>query len=160
MNSVILMNYNELLETAKSLLSEQPTPISLLANASAFLHDVIADLNWAGFYLFDGDALHVGPFQGHVACATIQLGQGVCGEAALKRKTMVIGNVLTHDNHIACDTNSRSEVVIPLFLKEKLYGVLDIDSPEVGRFSEIDEQGLTFLMSEVEKLLNSHAIKA
>ena len=136
MVSVILMNYKELLETAESLLLEQPTNISLLANASAFLHDVIPDLKWSGFYLFDGKNLNVGPFQGHVACATIALGEGVCGEAARNNKTMVIPNVLTHNNHIACDANSRSEVVIPLYINKKLYGVLDIDSPLFNRFDE------------------------
>ena len=130
------MNYLELLQTADALLSEQPTSISLMANASAFLHDTISDLNWVGFYLYDGNKLHVGPFQGHVACATIALGSGVCGEAAKNNKTMVVADVLRHDNHIACDANSRSEVVVPLMIHQKLYGVLDVDSSLFNRFDE------------------------
>jgi len=130
------MNYNELLQTADALLNEQPTPISLLSNASAFLNDTIKDLNWAGFYIYDGQVLQVGPFQGHVACSTIPLGSGVCGEAAIKNITMVIADVLSHDNHIACDANSRSETVVPLYLEQNLYGVLDIDSPIFNRFDE------------------------
>lgn len=130
------MNYDELLQTAHALLNEQPTPISLLANASAFLNDVLSELNWVGFYIYDGKQLNVGPFQGHVACATILLGSGVCGEAALKNQTMVIPNVLEHTNHIACDANSRSETVVPLYLDQQLYGVLDIDSPIFNRFDE------------------------
>ena len=136
MDSVILMNYNELLLTADALLNEQPTPISLLANASAFIKDMIPDLNWAGFYIYDGNMLQVGPFQGHVACATIALGSGVCGESAQKNITMVIPDVLAHANHIACDANSRSETVVPLYLGDQLYGVLDIDSPLFNRFDE------------------------
>lgn len=130
------MNYHELLQTAKALLEEQPTPVSLLSNASAFIKDTIPTLNWAGFYIYDGHQLHVGPFQGHVACATIPLGSGVCGEAALKNETMVVDDVLSHANHIACDANSRSEAVIPLFIKGQLYGVLDVDSPVFNRFDK------------------------
>ncbi len=130
------MNYNELLQTAKSLLQEQPTPISLLANASAFIHETIPNLNWSGFYIFDGAQLHVGPFQGRVACATIALGSGVCGESAQTNQTRVIQDVLNYHNHIACDANSRSEAVIPLYLGDSLYGVLDVDSPLLNRFNE------------------------
>lgn len=136
MVSVICMNYKQLLETAENLLSDQPTAISLLANASAFLFEVIEDLNWAGFYLYDNKQLHVGPFQGKIACATIALGSGVCGEAALNNQTMIIPDVLAYDNHIACDVNSRSEIVIPLHINNQLYGVLDIDSPLKNRFDE------------------------
>ena len=144
-----LMNYNELLQTAKSLLHEQPSAVSMLANASAFINDTIPDLNWVGFYLFDGEILQVGPFQGHVACATIPLGKGVCGEAAVKNKTMVVADVLAYDNHIACDANSRSEVVIPLFLDSKLYGVLDIDSPSFNRFND----ALVSFLEEFSKII-------
>jgi GAF domain-containing protein len=80
--------------------------------------------------------LTVGPFQGHVACSIIPLGKGVCGEAAILKKTMVIKDVLAHDNHIACDSNSRSEVVVPIFIKDKLFGVLDVDSPVIDRFDQ------------------------
>ncbi len=128
------MNKHEILESAKILLSEQPNELSILSNASAFINDTFDRLNWAGFYLWDGKKLTVGPFQGKVACSVIPLGKGVCGEAAERKITMVIKDVHEHPNHIACDANSRSEVVVPIFIKNKLYGVLDIDSPVVDRF--------------------------
>lgn len=130
------MNKQELLTIAELLLSEQPNELSVLANASAFINDTFDRLNWAGFYLWDGNNLTVGPFQGKVACSVIPLGKGVCGEAALNKKTMVIKDVHKHENHIACDANSRSEVVVPIFMKNRLYGVLDIDSPVVDRFDK------------------------
>ncbi len=136
------MNYEELLNTAEGLLQGQPSKISLLANASAFLNEVLDHMNWIGFYLYNGKSLTVGPFQGKVACAEIQMGSGVCGEAASLNKTMYVSNVLEHTNHIACDPNSRSEVVVPLMLNNALYGVLDIDSPMIARF---DEELILFL---------------
>ena len=130
------MKIKEYIEQAKALLESQPNQIALLSNASAFINDMIDTLNWAGFYLFDGKVLTVGPFQGHVACSTIPLGQGVCGEAAEKRTTMVVDDVLAHKNHIACDANSRSEIVVPIIINNKLFGVLDVDSPVKSRFDD------------------------
>lgn len=130
------MKIKEYIEQAKALLETQPNQIALLSNASAFINDTIDTLNWAGFYLFDGKVLTVGPFQGHVACSTIPLGQGVCGEAAEKRVTMVVDDVLAHKNHIACDSNSRSEIVVPIIINNKLFGVLDVDSPVNSRFDD------------------------
>ncbi|PKK96239.1 MAG: diguanylate cyclase, partial [Tenericutes bacterium HGW-Tenericutes-3] len=117
------MKYKELLQSAEGLLSVQPNQIALLANASAFLMSSFDQLNWVGFYLYDGKRLNVGPFQGNVACATIEIGKGVCGEAAETRKTRIVDDVLNYDNHIACDSNSRSEVVIPIILNGNLFGV-------------------------------------
>lgn len=128
------MKKQEYIELAKSLLETQPNQIALLSNASAFINDTVDNLNWAGFYLYDGKNLTVGPFQGKVACSTIELGKGVCGEAAANRKTMVVDDVLAHSNHIACDANSRSEVVVPIIINNKLFGVLDVDSPVNHRF--------------------------
>jgi len=130
------MNYNELLQSAEILLENQPSRISLLANASAFLNEVLTEMNWMGFYLFNGKNLTVGPFQGKVACASIELGNGVCGEAAVRKETMYIADVLNHSNHIACDPNSRSEVVVPMYINNELFGVLDIDSPVLNRFDK------------------------
>lgn len=130
------MKKDVLLETAKLLLEEQPNELAILSNASAFINDTIDNLNWAGFYLWDGKQLTVGPFQGKVACSTIALGKGVCGEAALKKQTLVIDDVLSHSNHIACDANSRSEIVVPIFIKGRLYGVLDVDAPILNRFDQ------------------------
>jgi L-methionine (R)-S-oxide reductase len=146
------MNYQELITVAGALLSEQPNQNALLANASAFLNDHIDRLNWVGFYLYDGINLTVGPFQGRVACALIPLGKGVCGEAALTKKTMVIKDVHQHDNHIACDANSQSEVVVPIFIKGNLFGVLDVDSPVINRF---DDELVAFFEEFVKLLVKT-----
>lgn len=130
------MNYEELLQSGKALLETQPSEISLLANASAFLNEILDQMNWIGFYLYNGDHLTVGPFQGRVACAKIELGSGVCGQAAKENKTLYVADVLSHTNHIACDPNSRSEVVVPIYINDALYGVLDTDSPVLNRFDE------------------------
>lgn len=143
------MKKDVLLETAKLLLEEQPNELAILSNASAFINDTIDNLNWAGFYLWDGKQLTVGPFQGKVACSTIALGKGVCGEAALKKQTLVIDDVLSHSNHIACDANSRSEIVVPIFIKGRLYGVLDVDAPVLNRF----DQDLIVFFEEFVQLL-------
>jgi GAF domain-containing protein len=143
------MKIEELLISAKALLETQPNQIALLSNASAFIFDSFEKLNWAGFYLLNNDILTVGPFQGHVACSTIPLGSGVCGQAAQFRKTFVVDDVLTYDNHIACDSNSRSEVVIPIIINDKVFGVLDVDSPIYNRF---DKEIVEFLESFVKLL--------
>jgi GAF domain-containing protein len=143
------MKKDVLLETAKLLLQDQPNELAILSNASAFINDTIDNLNWSGFYLWDGKQLTVGPFQGRVACSTIALGKGVCGEAALKKQTLVIDDVLSHSNHIACDANSRSEIVVPIFIKGRLYGVLDVDAPIINRF----DQDLVVFFEEFVQLL-------
>lgn len=120
----------------------------------------MSDLNWVGFYLYKEDELVLGPFQGKVACVRIPMGKGVCGTAAQTYTVQRVHDVHEFEGHIACDAASNSEIVIPFSINGQLAGVLDIDSPSVGRFSEIDEQGLTFFMAEVEKLLNSHANNA
>jgi len=144
------MKNNILLETAQALLETQPNQIALLSNASAFINDHFDRLNWVGFYLFDGEVLTVGPFQGMVACSVIPLGRGVCGEAALTKQTLVIKDVLSHENHIACDANSRSEVVVPIYVQGQLFGVLDVDSPIENRF---DPEIVSFLESFVDLLV-------
>ena len=145
------MKRKEYIELAKSLLETQPNQIALLANASAFINETIDTLNWAGFYLYDGEKLTVGPFQGKVACSVIELGKGVCGESALNLKTMVVDDVLAHNNHIACDANSRSEIVVPIVIKGKLFGVLDVDSPINNRF---DDELINFFEAFVDLLTN------
>ncbi|MDO9630056.1 MAG: GAF domain-containing protein [Acholeplasmataceae bacterium] len=146
------MKNQELLQSAYALLESQPNQISILSNASAFINDSFDRLNWVGFYLFDGTNLTVGPFQGHVACSVIPLGKGVCGEAAVLKKTIVVKDVLAHDNHIACDSNSRSEVVVPIFIKDTLFGVLDVDSPVFDRF---DSEIVQFLEEFVKLLVKT-----
>lgn len=146
------MKNNELLQSAEGLFHIQPNTTSILANASAFLMDSLDQLNWVGFYLYDGKKLTVGPFQGKVACSIIELGKGVCGEAASLRQTRVVADVLSYDNHIACGSNSRSEVVVPIIIKNQLFGVLDVDSPILNRF---DSQTVSFLEQFVKLLVKT-----
>ena len=128
--------------------------ISNLANASALLFHTLAGLNWAGFYLYKEGALLLGPFQGKTACTKIPMGKGVCGTAAERGETIVVPDVHAFPGHIACDGDSNSEIVIPLYLRGSLYGVLDIDSPLLDRFSEADREGLELFARTLETVLN------
>jgi GAF domain-containing protein len=153
-------HYHRLTKQAVALIESETDMIANLSNISALLSMDLDDLNWAGFYLMTGDELVLGPFQGKPACVRIPVGRGVCGTAVATNSVQRIYDVHEFEGHIACDAASNSEIVIPFSIDGKVAGVLDIDSPNVGRFSEIDEEGLTFFMAEVEKLLNSHANKA
>lgn len=126
-------------EELRSLLYSERNMIANLANASALLYDRLEDINWSGFYLLNGKELILGPFQGKPACVRIAIGKGVCGSAAKDRKTYLVSNVHEFPGHISCDSASQSEIVIPIIVKEKLFGVLDIDSPVKNRFDEIDQ---------------------
>ena len=128
--------------------------ISNLANASALLFHTLAGLNWAGFYLYKEGALLLGPFQGKTACTKIPMGKGVCGTAAERGETIVVPDVHAFPGHIACDGDSNSEIVIPLYLRGSLYGVLDIDSPLLDRFSKADREGLELFARTLETVLN------
>ncbi len=127
--------------------------ISNLANASALLWETLADINWAGFYLMFDGKLRLGPFQGKVACTTIEVGRGVCGAAVRDDETQLVYDVHEFPGHIACDSASNSEIVIPVHIGEKIFGVLDIDSPNVGRFKEDDKAGLEMLVKSIEESL-------
>ena len=129
-------------------------PISNLSNASALLYQTLADLNWAGFYLYKNGVLLLGPFQGKTACTKIPMGKGVCGTAAEKGETLVVPDVHAFPGHIACDGASNSEIVIPLYVEGRLFGVLDIDSPLLDRFSEADREGLELFARTLETVLN------
>ncbi|QXO18768.1 MULTISPECIES: GAF domain-containing protein [Vibrio] len=153
-------HYHRLTKQAVALLESEPDLIANLSNLSALLNMELEDLNWVGFYLMHGDELVLGPFQGKPACVRIPVGRGVCGTAVETNTVQRVYDVHAFEGHIACDAASNSEIVIPFSIDGKVAGVLDIDSPSIGRFSETDEEGLTFLMTEVEKLLNSHANKA
>ncbi len=153
-------HYHRLTKQAVALIESETDMIANLSNISALLSMELDDLNWAGFYLMKGDELVLGPFQGKPACVRIPVGRGVCGTAVATNTVQRIYDVHEFEGHIACDAASNSEIVIPFSIDGKIAGVLDIDSPNVGRFSEIDEEGLTFFMAEVEKLFNSHANKA
>ena len=134
--------YEQLREELQSLISGESDWIANLANACALLFHSLPDLNWAGFYLLKADELVVGPFQGRPACVRIPLGRGVCGTAAAQRRSIVVPNVDEFPGHIACDSASKSEIVVPMIVGEKLLGVLDVDSPKLGRFDEEDQLGL------------------
>ncbi|MDR9828670.1 GAF domain-containing protein [Vibrio sp. FNV 38] len=150
--------YQRLTKQAVALLESEKDLIANLSNLSALLNLELEDLNWVGFYLMKEDELVLGPFQGKPACVRIPIGRGVCGTAVAQNQVQRIHDVHEFAGHIACDAASNSEIVIPFSINGKIVGVLDIDSPSVGRFSEVDEQGLVFLMKEVEELLNSHTI--
>ncbi len=136
-------DYANLAEELSGLLAGEPDLIANAANTSALLFDALPQINWVGFYfLRPGEQLVVGPFQGKPACVRIPLGKGVCGTAAATRKTVVVHDVHEFPGHIACDAASRSEIVVPLIKGDRLLGVLDIDSPSVGRFDEAYRRGL------------------
>ncbi len=124
-----------------------------LANVSALLFQALADVNWAGFYLLEGDLLVLGPFQGKPACIEIPLGKGVCGTAAQEGRTLLVPDVHAFPGLIACDCDSRSEIVIPLRDGGRVVGVLDIDSPVPARFTEADRLGLERFVSALERAL-------
>ena len=141
--------YAELDASLRSLLSGETNLIAAAANMSSLLYWSLPDLNWVGFYLVDaksGDLL-VGPFQGKPACVRIPLGKGVCGTAAAERRTVLVENVHEFPGHIACDSASNSEVVVPVIAAGKLVGVLDLDSPVLGRFDAVDARGLERLVA-------------
>ena len=134
--------YQELIRELSALIAGEPDDIANLANASALLYHSLPDLNWAGFYLLKQGELVVGPFQGKPACVRIAVGKGVCGTAAAERKTQLVRNVHEFPGHIACDTASNSEIVVPMIRNGELLGVLDLDSPKLARFDEQDREGL------------------
>ncbi len=134
--------YAQLAEQAKALLAGERDRVANAANLSALVYHALPELNWAGFYFYDGNELVVGPFQGLPACVRIPLDRGVCGAAASSRQTQLVEDVHAFPGHIACDAASRSELVVPLFRDEQLIGVFDLDSPLPARFDQDDRQGL------------------
>ena len=137
--------YRELGQALEALVAGEPDGIANMANAAALIWESLPDLNWAGFYRNVGGELVVGPFQGRPACIRIEFGKGVCGTAAATRQAQRIDDVETFPGHIACDSASRSELVVPIERDGELVAVLDLDSPKVGRFSEEDEAGCVAL---------------
>ena len=136
------IDYAEIVQQAEGLLSGQKHRIANAANLSALIYQALPDVNWVGFYFVEGEELIVGPFQGKPACVRIEMGKGVCGTAAATRATQRVQDVHAFEGHIACDPQSRSEVVVPLILDGQVIGVLDIDSPRQGRFDADDQAGL------------------
>ena len=144
------MNQELFIKQLIALVSDEPDIIANLSNTSALLNEYLTDINWVGFYLYDGNELVLGPFQGKVACIRIPLNKGVCGAAASKKETLVVPNVHEFPGHIPCDGASNSEIVVPLIKDDKLIGVLDIDSPILNRFSKEDEEFITKVGKIVE----------
>ncbi|MBE5896405.1 MAG: GAF domain-containing protein [Lachnospiraceae bacterium] len=151
-----MVNYKLLVSQAESVIENVPYTVTNLANISALIYDELSDLNWAGFYLMRDGKLILGPFQGKLACTQIPIGKGVCGTAVAENKTMLVENVHEFPGHIACDSASNSEIVIPVRHDGEVIGVLDIDSPLVGRFSEEDKAGLEKLVSVLEAHIHSN----
>src|SRR5689334_23004156 len=137
--------YAELARDLGSLLSGERDFVANAANTAALIYDALPDLNWAGFYLYKSGELVLGPFQGKPACVRIALGKGVCGTAASRRETVVVEDVHAYPGHIACDSASNSEIVIPLVRGGELLGVLDLDSPKHARFKPHDARGIEAL---------------
>ncbi|MBQ5977491.1 MAG: GAF domain-containing protein [Oscillospiraceae bacterium] len=137
-----MTDYSLLCEQLRSLAESERHWLPLLSNASALLYDALPDLNWAGFYLMESGSLLLGPFQGKIACIRIPLGKGVCGTAAERDETQLVPDVHAFPGHIACDGASNAEIVVPMHRGGAVIGVLDIDSPQLGRFTEADRAGL------------------
>ena len=137
-----MTDYKTLCAQLDALVRDVPHPIANYANTSALLFEALTDINWAGFYFLEGDTLVLGPFQGKTACIEIPMGRGVCGTAAARDETQLVYDVHLFPGHIACDSASNSEIVVPLHRGGAVYGVLDIDSPRIGRFTPADQAGL------------------
>lgn len=150
--------YESLLSMMDSLLKDETDVITNLSNASALIKALVSNLNWAGFYIIKNNELVLGPFQGLPACNRIKIGKGVCGVAALKGETVLVKDVHSFPGHIACDSQSNSEIVIPLKQNNKVYGVLDLDSPIAGRFDEEDKIYLEKIVEIINKYVNLEEI--
>lgn len=137
-----MTDYKNLNNSLRALIHDVPHPIANFANASALLFDMLGDINWAGFYFMKEGKLVLGPFQGKPACIEIDIGRGVCGTAVQEEKTILVENVHEFAGHIACDSASNSEIVIPIRKNGTIVGVLDIDSPSLSRFTQEDKDGL------------------
>ena len=145
--------YPLLIQQLQAITNNVPHKIANLANTSALLWEALDNLNWVGFYLREGDTLILGPFQGKVACIEIPMGRGVCGTAAARGETVRVEDVHAFPGHIACDSASNSEIVIPLFRNGEVVGVLDIDSPILARFTPDDQIGLEAVARVIETFL-------
>ena len=150
------MNYEKLKKEIGALIDGVPYEIANLANISAALWQALENINWVGFYLMNGGKLVLGPFQGKPACIEIPLGRGVCGTAAQKRETVLVEDVHQFPGHIACDSASNSEIVVPIFKNGAVYGVLDIDSPYFARFTREDQRGLEEIVKILEENLSTY----
>lgn len=142
----------------EGLVQGEDLPITKLCNASALINALIGRINWCGFYLLKNNELILGPFQGMPACTQIQIGKGVCGTAALKQETLLVSDVHKFEGHIACDASSNSEIVVPIIKDSKLIGVLDLDSIEFGRFTELEKNYLEKAIDILNKYIEWESI--
>ena len=149
----MMTDYEVLRKQVSGLLTEEPYYVAAMSNISSVLKDALPDINWAGFYILRGGRLVVGPFQGKPACIHIGIGSGVCGCCVRQDRTIAVADVHTFPGHIACDSASNSEIVIPIHCGGRVAAVLDIDSPLFDRFSEDDRTGLERIVSLMEKML-------
>lgn len=140
-------NYKTMLLMLKGQISDEDNLLINLCNASAIINEMVDDINWAGFYLKSEEELLLGPFQGKPACNRIKIGKGVCGSAASLKKVMRVKNVHEFQGHIACDSITNSEIVVPIIVDGQVKGVLDIDSTKIGRFTEVEEKYFTQFVS-------------
>lgn len=147
------INYETMLSHLDSMIIKEDNIITTLSNLSAYLNYFLDDINWVWFYLFDKEKLYLGPFQWLPACTTIEIGKGVCGNSAKDQKVYIVDNVNEFEWHIACDSNSQSEIVLPIIKNNSLFGVLDIDSPLISRFDEIDKEYLTKIINKLIDIL-------
>lgn len=147
------VNYEELMLRLRALTEDVPYEIANLSNASALLWETLPDINWAGFYKIEDGALVLYPFQGKPACIRIAVGKGVCGTAVAEDKTQLVPDVHQFPGHIACDSASNSEIVVPIHVNGGVWGVLDIDSPYFDRFTEEDKEGLERFVKVLEGIL-------
>ena len=148
-----MVNYKTLCAQLAALTEDVPHEVANLANASALIWQTLPDINWAGFYKMENGILVLGPFQGKPACIEIPVGRGVCGTAVAENATQLVYDVHKFPGHIACDGASNSEIVVPIHVDGRIWGVLDIDSPTVGRFTEADKEGLEAAVLVLEKVL-------
>ncbi len=146
-------DYKMMLEQLKALVSQDPNYVTALSSAAALLWESLEDINWAGFYLVRGEILAVGPYQGKVACIHIPRGKGVCGTAWAKNEIQLVPDVHAFPGHIACDSASNSEIVLPILNNGAVAAVMDIDSPSFSRFSEEDRDGLAQLCDHLSRTL-------
>ncbi|WP_330983588.1 MULTISPECIES: GAF domain-containing protein [Enterobacterales] len=146
--------YADLNRDFQALMAGETSFLATLSNTSALLFERLSEVNWAGFYLLEGDTLVLAPFQGKIACVRIPVGRGVCGTAIAQNRVQRVEDVHAFDGHIACDAASNSEIVLPLVVNGQVIGVLDIDSPEYSRFTAEDEQGLRELVEHLEEVLS------
>ncbi|NUU68397.1 GAF domain-containing protein [Enterobacteriaceae bacterium BIT-l23] len=151
--------YADLNRDFNALMAGETSFLAIMANTSALLFERLEEVNWAGFYLLEGETLVLGPFQGKLACVRIPMGTGVCGTAAATRTVQRVADVHAFDGHIACDAASNAEIVLPLVVENQIIGVLDIDSTQYDRFDQQDEQGLSQLAKNLQSAIASSDFK-